>query len=55
MIDWHFPSKPQEFSADMRLLIHLSHKDKHSRLRLYRQMGYSWQRLKELGILTDEC
>lgn len=54
MIDWKQPCKPQEFTGGMRQLVYQADRDKMARLRLYRQMGYTWHRLKELGILTDE-
>jgi hypothetical protein len=38
----------------MRALISMAQTDRMARLQLYRRMGYSWERLKQLGILTDE-
>jgi len=54
LIDWWQPSKRQEFSDEMRALISRAQTDAMARLQLYRRMGYSWERLKQLGILTDE-
>ncbi len=53
MIDWHNPPRPNR-AALSRELINAGEHNELARLHLYRRMGYSWARLKELGILTDE-